>query len=226
MSAATREPHRSLELIAGLLAEFRAHGFFDSVDHGSPNDGDPNTDPDLKIKVDRLRASFLRVDWELTPEGEIRPAGVGTVQSLDGRPAIDVQLARLRRAADDPSLLLGTAKEMLESTGKYVTEQFSVPLRPNTTFDELWHHARERLDLLPQQVNVSAAGGKQVREILQSSWSIAQMTNQIRNDEGTGHGRTLPTAVTPEIAMMVVREACSVAEMVLSKLDRAIGRQR
>jgi hypothetical protein len=27
------------------------------------------------------------------------------------------------------------------------------------------------------------------------------MTNQIRNDEGTGHGRTLPTAVTPEIAM-------------------------
>ncbi|MGB3679896.1 MAG: abortive infection family protein, partial [Candidatus Microthrix parvicella] len=127
---------------------------------------------------------------------------------------------------DDPSLLLGTAKEMLESTGKYVTEQFSVPLRPNTTFDELWHHARERLDLLPQQVNVSAAGGKQVREILQSSWSIAQMTNQIRNDEGTGHGRTLPTAVTPEIAMMVVREACSVAEMVLSKLDRAIGRQR
>jgi hypothetical protein len=50
------------------------------------------------------------------------------------------------------------------------------------------------------------------------------MTNQVRNVEGTGHGRTLPTAMTPEMALLVVREACSVAQMVLATLDRSLAR--
>jgi len=50
------------------------------------------------------------------------------------------------------------------------------------------------------------------------------MTNDLRNFEGTGHGRTLPTAVTAELALLVVREACSIAQMVLASLDRHLGR--
>ena len=53
---------------------------------------------------------------------------------------------------------------------------------------------------------------------------IAGMTNQLRNHEGTGHGRTLPTAISPEVALLVVREACSVTEFVLETLDRQMGR--
>lgn len=138
-----------------------------------------------------------------------------TITCPDGRPAIEDQLTRLRRATDDPALLLGTAKELLESTAKYVLDAFSVPYGASTAFDELWFHARDRLGLHPKDVNLTEPGGEQVREILQASWSIAQMSNRLRNLEGTGHGRTLPTAVTPDTAMLVVREACSVAEMVL-----------
>ena len=143
---------------------------------------------------------------------------------MEGRPAIEDQLERLRRASDDPALLLGTAKEMLESTAKYVLEVFSVPYRPRTSFDELWHHARDRLGLLPEQVDTSQPGGSQVRAMLGAAWTITKTTNEIRNLEGTGHGRTLPTGVTPEMALLVVREACSVAELSLATLDRMMGR--
>jgi len=34
----------------------------------------------------------------------------------------------------------------------------------------------------------------------------------------------LPTGVTPEMALMVVREACSVAQFMLANLDRVVGR--
>jgi Abortive infection C-terminus len=120
--------------------------------------------------------------------------------------------------------LLGTAKEMLESTAKYVLDLFSIPYSSSTDFDQLWFHARDRLGLHPKDVDVSQSGGEQVREMLQSSWSIARLTNELRNIEGTGHGRTLPTAMTAEMALLVVREACSVAQMVLASLDRHLGR--
>jgi len=210
--AAVRSPARSRDLVEGILSEYRAHGLFDE-------DGN-----DAKRNHRLAKAAFARVSWELTEGGEARPLSVSNVNTVAERPAIEDQLDRLRRAIDDPALMLGTAKEMLESTAKYVCEAFTVPYRENTSFSELWHLARDRLSLLPQHVDLSKAGGKELRVILQSSWSIAEMTNQLRNYEGTGHGRTLPTAISPEVALLVVREACSVTEFVLETLHRQMGR--
>jgi hypothetical protein len=213
VSAAAREPYRARELVEGILSEYRVAGYFKS-------DADAATREDVRV----LRAAFARVDWELTPDGELRPAGVSSVVAAQGRPAIEDQLSRLRRATDDPALLLGTAKEMLESTAKYVLDAFAVPYTPTTGFDQLWFHARDRLSMHPKDIDASTPGGPEIREILQSSWSIARMTNEIRNIDGTGHGRTLPAQMSPELALLVVREACSVAQMVLSSLDRHLGR--
>ncbi len=79
-------------------------------------------------------------------------------------------------------------------------------MKAKTSFEELWFHARDRLGLLPQGIDLNQSGSTQVREILQSSWSIARMANEVRNVEGTGHGRTLPTAMSADLAMLVVRE--------------------
>ena len=216
ISAAVREPALARELVDGLLAEYRAFGFFTA-------DDDPQAEHARKLRVSAARSAFARIDWELTESGELRPAGVGAVIAVKGRPAIEDQLDRLRRSAEDPALMLGTAKEMLESTAKYVLEAFSVPYSA-MDFDQLWFHTRDRLGLHPKDVDVAAPGGEQVREILQASWSIARMSNVLRNLEGTGHGRTLPTGVSAEVAHLIVREACSVAQLVLATLDRYLGR--
>jgi len=42
--------------------------------------------------------------------------------------------------------------------------------------------------------------------------------------EGTGHGRTLPTDVSEDLAPFAVREACSVAEYMLQLLEKEHGR--
>lgn len=198
VNAAVREPHRSRELVDGLLAELRAARYF-TVDDSS-TDGERAR----RSTVQSLQAAFARIDWELANDGELRPASIAVVAAV-GRPAIEDQLRRLRRATDDPALLLGTAKELMESTAKYVLEAFSVPFTASTSFEELWHHARDRLSLLPQQVDVERPGGKEVRTVLEASWAIARMANELRKSEGTGHGRTLPTGVSPEVALLVVR---------------------
>jgi Abortive infection C-terminus len=144
--------------------------------------------------------------------------------STGGREALDEQLDRLRRASDDPGQLLGSAKDLLETVAKFVIEEFGVAAPKNANFDHLWYLARERLYLLPEQVNPSLAGANNIRAILQSSWKIAEQVNKLRGFQGTGHGRTLPTGVSADIALMIVREACSVAEFTLVSLDRARGR--
>jgi hypothetical protein len=58
-----------------------------------------------------------------------------------------------------------------------------------------------------------------IRVILRS-WNIAKQMNVLPDQEGTGHGRTLPTGVSPDLALLVAREVLSM----LTTLDRQFGR--
>jgi hypothetical protein len=201
-----------------LLSELRASGCFEAA---------PGRDwePQRARAVTAARRAFGRLDWELTEDGELHP-GHGVVITSQGRPAIEEQLQRIRRAIGDgdPALLLGTAKEMLESTGKYVLEQFGQDYSEAIDFNQLWYLARERLGIHPSLIDTTQPGGQQVKKIVGAAWTIAEQANELRKEEGTGHGRTLPSQMSPEMARLVVREACNVVDFVLRTLDRQFGR--
>lgn len=139
---------------------------------------------------------------------------------------MDERIDRLRRSTEDPGQLLGSAKDLLEAVAKFVLEEVNMPLPGSADFNQLWYLARERLGILPQQVDANLPGADAIRAILQSSWKIAEQANALRGLQGTGHGRTLPTGVSADLALLVVREACSVAEYMLTTLDRQRGRRQ
>ncbi len=210
--AAVRKPSVARKLIDGLLSALRTDGHFDAERLGYDVD-----------KFRAIRRAFAAQGWTLTGAGDLLPQG-GIDISTGGRAALDEQLARLRQNTTDPGALLGTAKDLMEAAAKLILEEMSFPAREQWSFDELWHHARDRLGILPQHVAAGVPGEKCIKTILQSSWTIAQQVNVLRGLQGSGHGRTLPTGVTPEQALLVVREACSVTEFALASLDRQTGR--
>jgi abortive infection Abi-like protein len=212
VSAACRRPERARELVEALLARLRVGSAFP--------EGAGAHDHQLVRSAQR---AFARAGWQLADDGVLSIAGAVDL-STGGREALDDQLERLRRAVDDPALLLGTAKDLLEAVAKFVLEEFGVSIAGQADFAQLWYLARERLGVLPQQIGGDAPGGPQIKAILQSSWRIAEQVNQLRGLQGTGHGRTLPTGVSAEMALLVVREAGSVAEFALTTLDRQMGR--
>jgi HEPN domain-containing protein len=173
-----------------------------------------------------LRKTLRRCGFTLTTEGYLEVSSLADVAAKEGRPAIEDQLARLRRAEEDPGLMLGTAKEMLESAAKYVLEETGVPTPGQHDFPALLYLARERLSIRPEDVASSESEAQAVKKILGAVWTIAEQSNYLRNREGTGHGRTLPSAVSSEVAQLVVREACSVVELMLSRLDAKLGAAR
>jgi hypothetical protein len=200
-------------LVEAILVELRVYGCFD-----------PARESYDEAAVHIAQQAFRRAGWILTDEGVLRTSGVIDL-ATGGRDALDEQLDRLRRAPDDPGQLLGSAKDLLEAVAKFVLEEVGFPAPANADFNHLWHLARDRLGLLPSQVDNSLASAPNIKAILQSAWTIADEVNKLRGLEGTGHGRTLPTGITAEMALMVVREACNVADLALTTLDRVTGRR-
>lgn len=204
-----RKPDGARRLIEGLLVDLRVGGCF-GLEENRP-------------LVQAAQRALARRGWLLSDDGHLSPAG-----SIDlttgGREALDEQIDRLRRGVDDPGLLLGSAKDLLEAVAKFVLEEVGMPVSGHPSFNHLWHLARERLGILPEQVSAATPGARHIKAVLQSSWKIAEQINELRSVQGAGHGRTLPTGVSTEMALMMVREACSVAEFTLTTLDRLYGR--
>lgn len=181
------------------------------------------TRPSEKEDVDALRASFRNLGWELTKEGRLTPLG-DTDLETGGRQALDEQLRRLQQNLEDPAVLLGVAKDLIEAIGKFVLEERGQLPGGAVDFPKVLGVSLKQLQLRPQDTDTDAPGGKQLREIRQHANAIAGSINELRNLQGTGHGRTLPTGVSAEEARYVIRQATLLAELMLSTHDRQMGR--
>lgn len=212
MTAAEMSPGMARELVDRLLAELRIAGCFKSADEED------------RQRCATLRSALRKTGWDLSATGDLMALAGSPMTAAQGRPAIDEQLARLQRADEDPGLMLGTAKEMLESTAKYVLEAFGVEYGGRTDFGELWYLARDRLGIHPKDMDKGTDTGAQLAKVYGAVWTIVEQTCELRGRQGTGHGRTLPVGVTPDMALFVIREACSITEFVLRTLDRQLGR--
>lgn len=210
--AATRRPDGAVRLLTELLTTLRVHGCFG-----------PQAEA-FKEDAALLRRSLLKQGWILDDDGYAAPAGRVDLET-GGREALDEQLSRIQRNVDDPGALLGTAKDLLEAISKFILEERGMMPDRRLDFDEGLHLALDQLSLLPTLVDATRPGGKQLRAIYQSAKTIASTVNELRNLQGAGHGRTLPTGVSSETGRYVIREAAHVAELMLSTHDRQMGRR-
>lgn len=210
--AAARKQRGASILLAELLTALRVHGCFDGLA------------AEFSGETINLKRALSQQGWSLDGDGYASPTGRLDLETR-GRAALDEQLARIHRNVDDPGALLGTAKDLLEAISKFVLEEQSVLPARRLDFDETLYLALERLALLPNLVDANQPGGKQIRAIYQSAKTIAMTVSELRNLQGAGHGRTLPTGVAPETGRYVIREAAHVAELMLTTHDRQMGRR-
>lgn len=199
-------------LVEGLLARLRAFGAFDAnSEHYGGDD----------LVEDAIRA-FRGHGWSLDRSGRLAPMVIGDLPFSQQRPALNLLIERAQRAADDAPLLLGTAKELLESTSRYVLELTGIQARDNADFDELVYLARDRLSLLPQQAPPGSTE-ESLREVYDGLWKVARHINALRNAEGTGHGRNRLPATDERAARSMVRASAVLAGLMLDTADALYG---
>jgi hypothetical protein len=169
---------------------------------------------------DRRTASLFKEGWSLSEDGVLTPLVLANFETSNLRPAINAHIARTQRATEDPSLLLGIAKDLLETVSRYVLNELKVDLpRTNPDFDELLFFALNNLQLHPVNVTVTDEVSKAQLEVFDGLLKAARGVNSLRNLDETGHGRFgLPknTAIT---ARAVVQAAGVMAQRMVTALD-------
>ena len=89
----------------------------------------------------------------------------------------------------DPSLAIGTAKELIETYCKTILADRGKPFEENSNFPKLLKETLRELKLVPEGVPESARGAKTIQRILSNLGAIGNGLAELRNLYGTGHGK-------------------------------------
>lgn len=117
------------------------------------------------------------------------PALVEAAAGFD-MPELTRQVERLRAAVDeDPSLAIGTAKELLETTCKTILHDHGIATEKKWDLMRLVKETRASLSLLPADIPDTAKGSKTMKVMLNNLATLVQGLAELRNLYGTGHGR-------------------------------------
>jgi hypothetical protein len=126
------------------------------------------------------------------------------------------QLDRIATGIDrDPPAAIGAAKELTESALKFVLDDYGVDYDPAASLTDLYKHVSVQLRLTRDAVPESAKGSRASHKILQNLTVAVQSLAELRNELGSGHGRTKPSPALARHARLAANSARAVVEFVL-----------
>ena len=188
---------------------------------------------DEETAQDLLR--LMKTDgYEFDGENFVRVSGnqpplVETIQALASSLDLDgliIEISRLERAADeDPSLAVGTAKEMVETVCKTIMQD-RTGSSPTEDLPSLFRAVAKELSLLPDDIPANARGSDVMRRLLSNLNQVAQGMAELRNLYGTGHGRDGRfIGIKPRHARLAVGAATTLSVFLLeTHLERSPSR--
>lgn len=119
--------------------------------------------------------------------------------------------------AKDTDLALGTAKELIETICKSILSQKAVSYAPDLTIAQLLKITINQLDFTPKHVSNPEIAHKSILQVLAGIKSMIQGLAELRNEYGTGHGKTADfKGLEPKYARLLVALSSEVAILLLS----------
>ena len=101
------------------------------------------------------------------------------------------QITRLESAVShDPDLAIGTAKELVETCCKTILDERKVAFGKDDTIIQLVKSTCKELKLTPNDISETATASETIKKILGNFAAITQGLTELRNQYGTGHGKT------------------------------------
>lgn len=140
------------------------------------------------------------------------------------------QIKRIDNSMDnDPSLAIGTAKELIETCCKSILYDLNIDIEKNIKLNKLVKLTVKNLKLLPEDISDSAKGAKIIKTLLSNLTTIASNLAELRNLYGTGHGKKAKTkGIQPRHAKLATCSAITLAVFLVEtykKREKTIQKQ-
>jgi hypothetical protein len=130
---------------------------------------------------------------------------------------VSQQITRMEAAVyNDPSLAIGTAKELVESCCKTILNIRGVEVPKKYDLPQLVKLTSKELSLTPEDIPEKAKAVETIRRLLSNLATITQGIAELRNQYGTGHGRAdRSKGLSPRHAKLAVGAASTLAVFLL-----------
>ena len=170
-----KAPRRdSIMLLNALMREW------DRVAAHDASEADLELAARCKRQLEELKASLVPADFQV-----VDPKRVGfTSEYLSQQ-----QQILTSNVTTNPTLAIGTAKELIESCCNTILKERGEELNKNDDLNKLVKRATEVLNLRPNQIPDTAPAAKTLKSLLGNLAAIANAIAKLRNDYGTGHGK-------------------------------------
>lgn len=100
------------------------------------------------------------------------------------------QITRMEAAVNnDPSLAIGTAKELIESCCKTILAERNIAVGNSDDVPKLVKATVKELKLTPSDIPDEAKAADSIRKLLSNLATVASGVAELRNKYGTGHGK-------------------------------------
>lgn len=141
------------------------------------------------ILDDLLGDAFRQVE-DLAQRPDALAISEQSLDTLANPTAIREHLRRIRKAMnDDPAQVVGSAKELIESTAKVVLLERGLPVDDRADVPVLVREAQQSLGLHPSSATIGPDGTDAIKKVLGGVSAIAIGIAELRNrGYGTGHG--------------------------------------
>jgi hypothetical protein len=123
------------------------------------------------------------------------------------------QIRRIEQSVEgDPSLAIGTAKELVETCCKTILAERGIRLNGSLDMPELTKAVLKELKLVPEGIPEQAKGSEIIKRLLSNLATIGHGLAEIRNLYGTGHGKEGTTqSMKPRHAKLAVGASTTLA---------------
>ncbi len=205
--AIDNEPAKGAALVKSLVGSLRACGCFRG---GSDQFAG-------EASVDALRSSLRNLGMDLDASGTLRPT---LLENLEGTELTDALWAYVRRArtgADDPELVIGTAKNLEEAAARHVLKEKTGQYPTHGNFPTALAQAFMLLGLSPSTHQLDRDPYRALQEAI---YLLGCAVNRLRNEKGDGHGRPEEAVATRLEGRLSSEAAALVTELLLSALAR------
>lgn len=128
-------------------------------------------------------------------------------------------LRRLERIGDsEPGEAIALAKEIVESCCKLILDDRKVEYSSKAEIPDLLKLLRKELKIMPEEIEDTAKGASEIRDILTSLGRIAHSLAPLRNAYGKGHGRGRGfKGLQPRHARLAIGAASTFVDFVLDR---------
>ena len=148
-----------------------------------------------KEAIENAIEVFGAEGYELSLDGELRPRLLDNLSGKDLTQALNAYIRRAKKGAEDAALVTGTSKDLLEAVAAHILQERYGNYSSGSNFPTLLGQAFTTLNLATPQTPTETGEPPQ-RRIERAMYELACGINQLRNKQGTGHGRPWLPSIT------------------------------